>query len=150
MDKKNKDFWFWWYNNTNRKSRGTDLKCLDDCVFAYKSEQEDKVFAVDQIISNLQELGIVKTGLSREDYRKLWMHLLIINNDEHLMAFYQHIAADYDGYDFDEDDYKCMREFLAEAVAINKVTKDENPEDMLAYCAMVSGEQEDSVFEVLG
>lgn len=149
MSKKDKDIWFWWYNNTNRKSKGTDLTQKDDCVFAYKDEQEVKVFAVDQIISNLQELGIVKTGLSREDYRKLWMHLLIINNDEHLMAFLQHSAADYDGYDFDEDDYKCMREFLAEAVAIGRVKKEEHPEDVVAYCAMVGDRQEGCCFEIL-
>ena len=150
MSKKDKDLWFWWYNEAaDRKSKGTDLTQKDDCVFAYKDKQEEKVFAIDQIIMNLQELGIVRNDLSREDYRKLWMHLLVVNNDEHLKAFLQHSAADYDGYDFDEDDYKCMREFLAEAVAIGRVKKEEHPEDVVAYCAMVGDRQEGCCFEIL-
>ena len=147
----NKKTWFWWYNEkASHHCSGTDLKCKDDCVFAYLGKQENKVFAINEIIKNLQDNGIINTGLSRKDYRRLWMHLLVVNDDEQLKAFYQHIVADYSGFDFDFDDYDLMREYLAEAVAIGIVKADDHPEDMLARCVMVACEQDEGhSFEVL-
>lgn len=146
-----KQTWFWWYNEKgNHHCSGTDLTCKDDCVFAYKGKQEFKVFAINEIIKNLQEMGIINTGLSRKDYRKLWMHLLTINDDEQLKSYLQHIVADYTNEDFDEDDCKLIKENLAEAVAIGIVKADDHPDDMLARCAMVDGENQDGrCFEVL-
>ena len=140
----NKQRWFWWYNDKTG-SCGASLECRDDCVLAYDAEVEQKIFAIDNVIDNLQRLGIISKSLSREQYRALWMHLLAVNNDEHLHSFFSHHVSDYC---FDNDECECIAKYLAEGVAIGSIDYVETPEDVLAKCAMIGGNQ-DICFEVL-
>ena len=140
----NKQRWFWWYNDKTG-SCGASLHCKGDSVLAYDAEVEQKIFAINDVIDNLQRLGIISKSLSREQYRALWMHLLAVNNDEHLQSFYHHHVSDYC---FDNDESECIDKYLAESVAIGSIDYNEKRDDVLARCVTIGGYQ-DVCFEVM-
>lgn len=139
---------FWWYNEETGDSGCDDgYRCYrDDYVFGYQAKSEKKIFAVNEIIKNLRDLGIVDWPLTREQYRQLWMHLLVINDDEKLRSVWQHFAADYG---FDEGEQHIVINYLAEAIAVGGVNKDSLPDEVLSMSLTIGGEQDRCRWRVL-